>query len=71
VAISILREEYGKAAEYGERAYRLEPADPVVAGNLAWTYHNAGDAKKRDETMKVAEAPGYPNVEALKEVAAE
>jgi len=59
------------ALDYGERAWALEQASPVIAANLCIAYHFAGKKADRDTFYDHAKRLGYYNMPAIDEIIAE
>ncbi|GAB5400474.1 MAG: hypothetical protein Aureis2KO_20590 [Aureisphaera sp.] len=68
VAIYLQSKEFNKAIEVGEKSYRLDKSDPVIAANLSVAYHFAGDTINREKYFDIARKMRYANMEALREL---
>jgi Tfp pilus assembly protein PilF len=66
--VALKLEDDARALEYATKARALSPGDPVIAANLAVTYHYNGRHAARDSMARVAERLGYRNVDAMREI---
>lgn len=66
--IHLKRNDPAAAVAVGERAWALDASDPVIAANLAVSYHYVGDLAKRDEFHRTAVSMGYRNGKTLEEI---
>lgn len=65
VVIAIKGNQFKTAVEVGEKGYKLDSEDPVIAANLAIAYHYNNQMAARDKMAKIAITLGYKKPEAL------
>jgi Flp pilus assembly protein TadD len=66
--IKLKRNHDKRALEYAKQGYEHDKENPVIAANLAVTYHDNGMSKERDTYTEIAEKLGYQNMEGLYQI---
>ena len=57
-----------EALRLAKIAYNNDKKDPVIAANLAVTYHYNGNDKERDKFTEIAKILGYANIDKLQQI---
>ena len=66
--IELKRNNDPEALRLAKIAYDKDQKDPVIAANLAITYHYNGNDRERDKFTEIAKNLGYANIDALQQI---
>ena len=66
--IELKRNNDAEALRLAKIAYDNDKEDPVIAANLAVTYHYNDNEKERDKFTEIARKLGYKNINALQQI---
>ncbi len=66
--IELKRNNDPEALRLAKIAYDNDQKDPVIAANLAITYHYNGKDQERDKFTEIAKKLGYANIETLQQI---